>query len=132
MTATAGFLHEPEPGLVAHTPLSASFSTELSYFDAAMFLSNQVAPSALHLNLGSQKQEGFSPFGLDDAVGNSNYSIGALYTGSLGGPRLTRQCLAYRDSICGTDDDSLTDLFRQLNWQSLGEATIVYVSYPSI
>jgi predicted transcriptional regulator len=38
MIATAGFLQEPEPGFVAHTALSASFSTELSYFDAAMYV----------------------------------------------------------------------------------------------
>ena len=57
MTATAGFLHEPEPGYVAYTALSASFSTELSYFDAAMFLSNNVARSSLHRTSITQKQD---------------------------------------------------------------------------
>ena len=36
MIATSGFLCEPQPGFVAHTPLSASFSTDLSFFDAAV------------------------------------------------------------------------------------------------
>ena len=57
----------------------------------------------------------------------SSHSIGAIYNGGPEGPQLNRQSHAYRDSICGTEQDSLADLFRQLNWQSLGDATVVYV-----
>jgi hypothetical protein len=151
MIATSGFLCEPQPGFVAHTPLSASFSTDLSFFDAAvsyscalsvrvrlispkMYLSNQVAPSALHLTSGLQKPERLSSLGIDSMTDfslASSHSIGAIYNGSPEGPQLNRQCHAYRDSICGTEQDSLTYLFRQLNWQSLGDATVVYVRGPA-
>lgn len=47
MTATAGFLCEPQPGYISHSPLSAPFITDLSYLDATMFLAGTVAPAAL-------------------------------------------------------------------------------------
>ena len=98
-----------------------------------MYLSNQVAPSALHLPSGLQKSDDFSTLGFDDITNSSiasSHSIGALYSGCPEGPQLNRQCHAYRDSICGAEQDSLADLFRQLNWQSLGDATVVYVRSP--
>jgi hypothetical protein len=49
MTATAGFLHKPQPGRIAHTPLLAPFVNNLSYLDAAMFLAKTAAPTALYM-----------------------------------------------------------------------------------
>lgn len=107
MTATAGFLHEPKPGFVAHTSLSSSFSTELNHFDAAMFLCNNVAPSALRLASVTQSQNLNSQHPVD-------------------GPQQNRQWSAYDHSLGGLND-SLTTMLSQWNWQSLGEASIVHV-----
>lgn len=132
MTATAGFLHEPDIGYVAHTPLSASFTTELSYFDAAMFLANNVAPSALNLTMATRKlDEVLQPFSSRNVVSNADIlgvnSPHSFASACAEGPQLSRQWSAYCGSVA-VSDDTLTSLFNQLNWQGLGEATIVHVS----
>ncbi|KAK6073704.1 O-methyltransferase [Seiridium cupressi] len=57
LTATAGFLQEPstETGRVAHTPLSTHFVTKLSYLDAAMFISDLAAPTALQMTKATKR-----------------------------------------------------------------------------
>ena len=116
MTATAGFLHEPQLGYVAHTPLSLPFTTELSYFDAAMFLANRVAPSALDLTSVTLKQD----------IGSRSPRSFALDCAQE--PQLNRQWLAYCHSVGSTEND-LAALLNLLNWQSLGEASVVHVSH---
>ncbi|KAK8076014.1 hypothetical protein PG994_003286 [Apiospora phragmitis] len=46
LLASAGFLSEPQPGLLSHTSLSAPFVTNVAYLDAVNFLSNTIVPSA--------------------------------------------------------------------------------------
>ncbi|KAL9066490.1 MAG: hypothetical protein Q9161_007553 [Pseudevernia consocians] len=55
MTAIAGFLHEPRPGHIAHTALSAPFVTNLSFLDTTMFLAEIAAPTALHMATATQR-----------------------------------------------------------------------------
>ena len=131
MTATAGFLREVQPGFVAHTDLSAAFSTNLSYFDAAMFLSNHIAPSALHLTSVSRMyddtpQPAFARGGDDSAYELTRTPSFA----SMGAedPRLQRQWSAYRNSIVGLDQSPIS-LLQQLDWQSLGKGVVVYVRH---
>ncbi len=130
MTATAGFLQEPQPGHIAHTPLSAQFTTELSHFDAAMFLANTIAPSALNLNLVSQKVDAK----LQSTTPSASAYMAALNTpqpfalACTDGTQLSRQWSAYSQTI-GIGDDSLGALLDVLNWKSLGGASIVHVSF---
>jgi hypothetical protein len=135
MTATAGFLHEPQLGCVAHTALSSSFMSELTHFDAAMFLANNMAPSALHLASVTEEVETIT------YPASPKKDISSAYMVALNSPRsfaldcaqkpqLSRQWLAYRHSV-GILDDSVTALLDVLNWQSLGEASIVHVSGPA-
>ena len=121
MTATAGFLHEPQLGCVAHTPLSLAFTNELLYFDAAMFLANKVAPSALDLTPFEQKQNhgGLNMAGLQ--------SFESFATHRAQEPQLNRQWLAYCHSV-GNPPNDLGALINLLNWQSLGDASVVHVS----
>lgn len=131
MAATAGFLREVQPGFVAHTDLSAAFSTKLSYLDATMFLSNHIAPSALPLTSVSQtnKEMGQADFMHDSGDGahglvcNSSFAVS-----SAKDPRLRRQWSAYRDSIVGTNDGPVS-LLQQLDWQGLGKGIVVYERY---
>jgi hypothetical protein len=120
MTATSGFLHEPQLGYVAHTPLSSSFTNELVYFDAAMFLANRVAPSALDMTLFGQRQD-------NDILNVQSASSFTLQCARE--PQLNRQWSAYRHSVGGQGSD-LKALFNLLNWQSLGNSSVVHVSSP--
>lgn len=121
MTATAGFLHEPKLGHVAHTSLSSSFTDELLYFDAAMFLANRVAPSALDTTLLSQEQDAG---GISMAAYKSVQTFAAQRAQE---PQLNRQWLAYCHSV-GSMKHDVTTLLNLLNWHSLGEASVVHVS----
>lgn len=71
LTATAGFLQEPaaETGHVAHTPLSTQFVTELSYLDAAMFLADLAAPTALQMTKTTKQ------FGQSSSPSHSAYNM---------------------------------------------------------
>jgi hypothetical protein len=114
MTATAGFLYEPQPGHVAHTSLSLSFTTELSYFDAAMFLANKVAPASFDLAFFANEHDGTamhlqSPRPLDFLSQE---------------PQTNRQWQAFRQSM-GSMSNSLAYLPNMLNWRSLGDASVV-------
>ena len=126
MTATAGFLHEPQPGHISHTALSAPFVTNLSYLDATMFLAETAAPTALHMATATKRQ------GHLESPSDSAYSIAfktsqPFQVACVERSRLQRQWSAY--SRCAADmDDSVTELLGRLNWRSLGSACIVDVS----
>ena len=131
MTAAAGFLQEPVAGFVAHTSLSTTFMTELSYFDAVMFLANHVAPSALNLTSVQQKlDDPAQPLAWKNVTNPSASALGSKSSFAsicADDPQLSRQRLAYRNSMADLDDN-LESLLGQINWQSLGNSTIVHVS----
>ncbi|KAH8810947.1 hypothetical protein F5884DRAFT_875917 [Xylogone sp. PMI_703] len=129
MTATAGFLQEPQPGFLAHTALSAPFVTNLSYLDATMFLAETAAPAALHMAAATQQHA------LLDSSNDSPYTIAFKTSQTFQSAcnkrtKLQRQWSAYR-WCAGDMDDSVTELLRQLNWRSLGNACIVDVCAQS-
>ncbi|KAF7514171.1 hypothetical protein GJ744_004496 [Endocarpon pusillum] len=128
MTATAGFLHEPQPGHIAHTALSAPFVTKLSYLDAAMFLAETAAPIALQMAAATQRH------------GDSNRPNESAYTLAFNTSqtfqsaceqrtKLQRQWSAYLR--CADTGDSFTELLGRLDWRSLGNACIVDVGAHS-
>ena len=126
MTATAGFLHEPRTGNIAHTALSAPFITNLSYLDATKFLAETAAPTALHMITATQRH------GHLESPRDSAYSIvfntaRPFQVAGVEQIKLQRQWSAYR-RCTGDKDDCLTELLGQLNWRSLGSASIVDVS----
>ncbi|KAK5706867.1 hypothetical protein LTR97_001859 [Elasticomyces elasticus] len=129
LSATAGFLREVQPGVVAHTDLSAAFSTQLSYLDATLFLSRHITPSALQLTSGCLTDE-TAPTG---SVGNSSGSARDLIRtpsrASFDGRDsriLSRQWSAYKNSMVGVDDSAST-LLQQIDWKSLGKGVVVYI-----
>jgi hypothetical protein len=126
MTATAGFLNEPQPGHIAHTALSAPFVTKLSYLDAAMFLAETAAPISLQMAAATQRH------------GHSNRPSESAYTLAFNTSqtfqsaceqrtKLQRQWSAYL-RCAGDMGDSVTELLGRLDWRSLGNACIVDVS----
>lgn len=108
LTATAGFLQEPKPGNVAHTPLSAPFVANPSFLDAVMFLAESVAPAALQM------------------ANESAYNLGPNTTKSFHTlcneqPKLSRQWSAYLQHAAGLyAADSVVDILAQMDRYTIG------------
>ena len=127
MMATAGFLHEPRPGQVAHSLLSAQFVTHPAFLDAAMFISETAAPAALKMSSATKE------FASSDRAYQSSYNIAFDRSISFARcfeqrPKLQRQFTAYLSAVNIDEDAGVQDVLMQLDWRSLGDATIVDVS----
>lgn len=128
LMATAGFLQEPRPGQIAHSPLSAGFVTEPALLDAAMFLSGTAAPTSLKMPLATKQ---FAASGRADqsayaAAFDTNISLATVFERQ---PRLQRQFDTYFSCITGDDQTGIRKVLMQVDWGSLGDATVVDVSY---
>lgn len=126
MTATAGFLHEPQPGHVEHTALSAPFVTKPSFLDAAMFLAETAAPTALQMAVATQR------YGHSSRPSETAYNLAfntslPFQSACEQRSKLQRQWPAYL-RYAGDVDDSVTEVLTRLDWLSLGNACIVDVS----
>lgn len=127
MTATMGFLREPQLNQIAHTELSASFSSDFTLMDCAMFLGEVAAPTTLYMTEATSRVR-------EDRASSSAFS---LYRGTqqsfgaacAGEERLQRQWTAYRMSICARSD-SVVEALCRLNWTGLGKACVVHVGCP--
>jgi len=158
LTATSGFLHEPRPGQVAHTVLSARFVTDQSLLDAVVFAGDIVGPAALYMPSASATQRFFSSSsssstssssrhhnnissgnssGSGGGSGNGNETAYNLALGTtrsfhaarLDRPKLARQWSAYLTHAAGVHgDDEIVQVFSRLSWSNLGSASIVEVS----
>lgn len=127
MTATAGFLRQPEPDQVAHTALSAAFVEQHSLLDAALFFSEVAAPSALHMAAATQH------YGRSRRPDETAYNIAFKTTSPFSCVaqqrlRLQRQWPAYLRYCAGGAKRDFLDIISQYNWGSLGSATVVEVS----
>ncbi|KAL4975326.1 histidine phosphatase superfamily [Aspergillus desertorum] len=129
MTATAGFLHEPDPGHVAHSALSAPFVTKPSYLDAVMFLAGTVAPSALQMPLATQRfRQSLCP---DETAYNLALNSPATFAStSEQRPKLQRQWPAFLRYGTNDTDDRVTDLLSGLDHFRRGNISVVEVPFP--
>lgn len=128
MTATAGFLHEPEPGYIAHTALSAPFVTQLCYLDAAMFLAETAAPAALQMAAATKLLHNGQAAGDTTAYALAFNTSQTFQAACEQRPKLQRQWPAFL-RCAGDVDDSVPELLGRLDWLSLGSACIVDVSF---
>lgn len=126
MTSTAGFLGEPEPGQIAHTSLSAEFVKNLSYFDAAMFLAQTAAPTALKMATATRRY-GCSDLPQESAYGLAFGTAHSFQATCEQRPKLHRQLSAYLQHAGNVDQD-VTELLTRLDWPSLGKTRVVEVS----
>jgi len=127
MTATAGFLCEPQSDYVAHSALSAPFVTRPSFLDAAMFLSETAAPAALQMAVATQRfGDSQRP---DESAYNVTFNTSATFASACAQrPKLQRQWPAYLRYATGDVDASVTDILTRFDWLSLGNASVVDVS----
>jgi hypothetical protein len=126
MTATAGFLREPEAGQVAHTTVSAQFASRPLFRDAARFLTESVAPAALHMPAHTRRLHDLGH--LDDST--SVYSL-ALSNGFQSfqqeceqRPKLERQWASYLQ-LTGNTGENTMEVLTRLDWSNLGSACVV-------
>ena len=127
MTATSGFLHEPRPGYIAHTALSAPFVTKLSYLDATMFLAQTATPSALQMATATTQRNGHSIDSSQSAYTLAFNTSQTFRSACEQRSKLQRQWSAYLRCAGDVGDDAM-ELLGRLNWRNLGNGCIVDVS----
>lgn len=128
MTITAGFLQEPAQGYLAHSSLSARFVKQPVLLDAAMFLSETLAPSALHMSLATKRRTQHN----DLCAFNTAFNTKTSFTDSVGQrPRLQRQWPSFSRYAIADDEAGIEEVLTSLDWLSLGKATVVDVSIVS-
>lgn len=129
MMATAGFLHEPRPGQVAHSPLSAQFVTHPALLDAAVFMSETGAPAALKMSSATKQFAGSDR--PERCAFNVAFDTSMTFAGCAEQrPKLQRQFAASQS--CTSDEDAgVLDVLMRLDWRSLGNGTVVEVSLPT-
>lgn len=129
LTATAGFLHEPQPGVVSHSSLSSPFVTTPSYLDAAMFLATSATPAALEMAATSQR------FGESDRPNEAAYNVALkttkpFHNARQQGTKLNRQWSAYLRY--GDATERVTDVLAQLDWANVRtESSLVVEVFPA-
>lgn len=130
MTMAAGFLQELKQGYVAHSALPAPFVKQPLLLDAAMFLSETLAPSALHMSLATKRYRRAQQ--TDQSAFNVAFNTKSSFTDSLGQhSRLKCQWPSFSRYAIADDDAGIEEILTKLGWLSLGEATVVDVSTVS-
>ncbi|KAM0795940.1 hypothetical protein BDR22DRAFT_812871 [Usnea florida] len=127
LTATAGFLHEPQPAMVAHSALSAPFVTNPSYLDAAIFLAESAAPAALEMASTTQR------FGQSERPNESAYNVALkttkpFHTARQECTKLHRQWSAYSRYAGGLHAaEQVADVLSQFDWTNVSSGTSLVV-----
>lgn len=129
LAASAGFLHETQPGHVSHTSMSAQFLASQSLSDAMIFITTTATPSALYMaeatRLATTDRDAKNPAAYDLALHASRPFRAACQEHS----KLGRQWQAYLTHAARSHtEEELIRIFSQLNWSSLGNACIVEAS----
>ncbi|KFY13627.1 hypothetical protein V491_06344 [Pseudogymnoascus sp. VKM F-3775] len=114
MTATVGFLREPTPGYVAHTPISAQFISRTSYRDAAMFLAEHATFAAIQMTSNTHR--------LQNAACSANLKGNGqeAQTTVDRGPKFERQWAAYLKHVGDESHNAgVTEVLSRLDWSNL-------------
>jgi hypothetical protein len=127
MTATAGFLREPQPGYLAHTSLSKPFVSKLVCLDAALCLAQIAAPAASMMSAATRRQDRETALNLamGDATGTTFQSL------RENRPKLQRQWLAHLQ-FEADPDGCIVQLLSHLDWHNLQNAHVVDVAAGSM
>jgi hypothetical protein len=127
LTATAGFLDEPQHGVCRHTALSAPFVANPLFLDAAMFLAEIVGPAALQMTSATQKRANTSPSLRSD---ESAYNLAlnsrqSFHVAREEQPRVGRQWSAYLHYAVGlAAGGAAIDEFARLNWDGISSSNV--------
>ncbi len=140
MTATVGILCEPEPGFVAHSPLSAHFVTKPSLLDAAAFLAETAAPAAFHMadatrlrqKYPEQQAHSLTAYAIASSSPSHHPSTMTSFAARCEQePKLRRRLAAFQRLEASIVDEGVASVISSLDWRSLGHAKVVEVSRKS-
>ncbi|KAJ5769695.1 hypothetical protein N7520_004254 [Penicillium odoratum] len=123
LTASRGFLQEPQPGHIMHTRLSSRFVSHRRFRDATTFLADCVTPSALRMKSTVQHS---TTVGIPRESGYQlafSTSVPFAKACSLA-PRLQRQWTAFLQ-YTENFDKRITEVLTRLDWGNLGDTCIV-------
>ncbi|KAL4926157.1 uncharacterized protein BDV17DRAFT_299841 [Aspergillus undulatus] len=131
LMATSGFLQEPITNYVSHTPLSVQFVTNQSFLDAAVFMAEVAAPTALQMPTATQRFES-SRNPTETAYSLALRTIQPFGVAIQEQPKLGRQWSAYlRHAVGLHQEKEIVEMLSQLKWSNLGNAFIVEVGAQS-
>jgi hypothetical protein len=127
--ATAGFMSEPQPDHVAHTPLSEKFVKRPSCLDALMFVAETVVPTALHMAEATRRdahrqQPNVSHASPYQIAMNSSSSLAAACENDA---QLQRRASAFQRLAATSKANAVTRLLSSIDWEGLGPATATVV-----
>lgn len=119
ITAMAGFLHEPEPGHIVHSALSAQFVLEPYSLDALLFVSDIASPTSMQMTRATRIS------GEIDKLDQTPYQLLFHATSkSAVDVKRRRQHAAFNRLSAYT---YVTDLPSIYDWSALGAGTVVEV-----
>ncbi|ELR08153.1 hypothetical protein VC83_08898 [Pseudogymnoascus destructans] len=131
LTATCGFLREPIPGFVSHSPLSVQFISNQSLVDATMFIAELATPTALQMPQATQRF-GASSSATERAYNLALNTVRPFHVAIQERSKLRRQWSAYLCHAAGLhQEEEIIEVLSRLNWSNLGNACIVEVGAKS-
>ncbi|KND91132.1 hypothetical protein TOPH_04439 [Tolypocladium ophioglossoides CBS 100239] len=128
-TATAGFLCEPQPDHVAHTPLSVQFVKRPSFLDALMFTAETVVPTALRMAEATRQQVRYQRTDVNPYQIATN-SSSSLAVACEKDAKLQRKASAFQRLTATSRANAVTRLLSSMGWDGLGQ-TVVEVNAVS-
>ncbi|WQF88455.1 Putative O-methyltransferase COMT-type, winged helix-like DNA-binding domain superfamily [Colletotrichum destructivum] len=129
MAATVGILCEPQPGHVAHTPLSAQIYKKPSYLDAVRFTAETVVPTSLRMADATRRkmqhhQEDANPFRI---ATDSSLSLASACERDH---KLHRRAITFRRLTSVNRTSAVLEMLSSVNLEELGQ-TVVDVNSTS-
>ncbi|KAF4206983.1 hypothetical protein CNMCM8927_004078 [Aspergillus lentulus] len=129
-TATAGFLQEPQPGHIAHSPLSSLFVSRPSLRDAMMFLADSATPAALQMASATSRFGDTVTSDTDTAYNIAFDHRDSFFFACEQRPKLHRRWSAYLQQT-GSDASDLTrQVLARVDWFNLDNVSVVEVVGP--
>ncbi|KAK6217285.1 hypothetical protein QIS74_07399 [Colletotrichum tabaci] len=129
MAATVSILCEPQPGHVAHTPLSAQMYKKPSYLDAIRFTAETVVPPSLRMADATRRQmryhqEDANPF---RTATDSSLSLASACERDH---KFRRRAIAFRRLTAVNRTSAVLEMLSSVNLEELGQ-TVVDVNCTS-
>ncbi|RJE19621.1 o-methyltransferase [Aspergillus sclerotialis] len=126
MAMTNRVLCEPTPGMIAHTATSATFVTNPSLHDWAIFMCEASVPAAAHMVEASKKwPDSSAP---NETAYNVAFDTNLPFFDHLATlPIRTKQFAGYMKNVTNSEGTAIRHLLNGFNWAGLGTAHVVDV-----
>ena len=131
MAMCGNFFQEPEPNMIAHNRVSAHFAKNPSLADWTLFMAEATTPMALKM------YEATAKWGKTNDKTQTAFNL-ALDTHKpffkylSESEELTRRFAAYMKNVTASGGTSVDHLVNGFDWNKLGEAKVVDVSFLSL